>query len=263
MALPPFREMILPILRFGADGDINGEELRRQLPEIMKIAPEDLAILQPKGANTMFEVHVRFAIKGARERGFLENLGGKRYRITESGRLWLDKQGGGVSAVVEPAPPDGTWFSRAYHAKYRSEKEVDIRFVIPLLEHLGYQEDDRADGLWMNLNTGSRIARVQADFVCYNGPEQSASSCLLLVETKFGGASLVAALAQARSYAQVLKPLRLLVTDGDEIEVWRRSDTAEDTRVFMCNRRGLYSHFDELVTVAGKSVLSSEKKMLR
>jgi hypothetical protein len=45
MALPHFTEMIVPILRFGADGDINGDELRRRLPEIMKIPPAAVAIL--------------------------------------------------------------------------------------------------------------------------------------------------------------------------------------------------------------------------
>ena len=59
MALPHFTKMIPHIVCFGVDGDIDGRELRRRLPEIMNISAEDLAIRQPRGADTMFEMYVR------------------------------------------------------------------------------------------------------------------------------------------------------------------------------------------------------------
>jgi hypothetical protein len=112
----------------------------------------------------------------------------------------------------------------------------------------------------MDLNIGSRVSRVQADFVCYDGADHQPSSCLMLVETKFGKASLLSAFDQARSYAQILKPLRLLLTNGEVVEVWHRYETVEDVKVFACDRRELYDHFNKLLAVAGKSVLAAEKK---
>ena len=264
MALPDVEEMIPSILSFGAQSDINGDELRQRLPEIMSIAQEDLTILTSRGAFTRFEINLRWALVAAQQRGYLKKLGVRRYHVTDAGKAWLaecDRRSGGVSdQVASNPPPTGTWFNRAYHANYRSEKEVEIRFVVPLLDHLGYEEDDRADGRWMEMNIGSRVSKVQTDFVCYDGPNYSPVSCLLLVETKFGSASLDKALNQARSYAHVLKPLWLLLTNGEVTEVWHRSETAQDAKVFACNRKGLYDQFDNLRAVAGKSLLAAEKK---
>ena len=158
-------------------------------------------------------------------------------------------------------PPQGTWFAQAYGARYRSEKEVDIRFVLPLLHHLGYEEADRADGFWLPINLGSKVTRVQIDFVCFAGQDPNPSNCLLLVETKSPGTPLHCGLNQARSYAQFMKPLRLLLTNGDEIEIWRCNSSTEDICMFKCTKYDLYKRFDELAAVVGRSALIVEKNV--
>jgi Type I restriction enzyme R protein N terminus (HSDR_N) len=263
MALPPYGDMVEPILRFGIAGDIDGVELRNNLPSIMGITGDDLSKKYSPTGPTMFEMHLRHAIKNAGESGWLINLGKRRYRLTPEGRAWLASREIAPAVATkasEEIPDDGTPLSRICRSQIRSEKEVEIRFVVPLLVLLGYGDDDREDGQWINIRVGSGTSRVEADFVCYSGPEHKPETCLLVVEVKAPRTSLSEALEQAKSYASQLKPLRIVVTDGLDTQVWQTSEFTRERNVFSFKRSELFDRFPDLLAIVGKAALTDMKR---
>jgi hypothetical protein len=72
-----------------------------------------------------------------------------------------------------------------------------LRFVIPLLERIGYNEDDRADGHPVEQVIGVRKTRTEADFVLFDGKNRSNDSALLVVEAKNIGKNLSDHIQQA------------------------------------------------------------------
>ena len=72
--------------------------------------------------------------------------------------------------------PDA-WLTTISLKSFNSEKEVEIRFVLPLLERLGYSEEDRADGYPVEQVVGVRKTKTEADFVLFNGLNRSLVLC--------------------------------------------------------------------------------------
>ena len=44
------------------------------------------------------------------------------------------------------------WFDKLQNREFRTEKEVENKFILPLLTRLGYSEDDRYDGMIVEEN---------------------------------------------------------------------------------------------------------------
>jgi hypothetical protein len=95
---------------------------------------------------------------------------------------------------------------------FDTEKEVEIRFVLPLLSLLGYSEKDRADGYPVNIYTGVKKSVKEADFVLFNGKNRAEDNALLVIEAKSVGKKLDKHIHQARSYAMWLGTPYYLVT---------------------------------------------------
>lgn len=148
---------------------------------------------------------------------------------------------------------DNEWLNCIAMKTFNSEKEVEIRFVLPLLEHLGYTEDDRADGYPVEQVVGVRKSRTEADFVLFDGLNRSKGSALLVVEAKNVGKALHDHIGQARSYAMFLGAPYYLVTNGDDIRVFLyRSPIEADVEVFKSCRNNILKTFKTMYNLISK-----------
>ncbi len=164
-----------------------------------------------------------------------------------------DKEAGKVE--IDP------WLSTVALKEFASEKEVEIRFVIPLLERLGYDEDDRADGYPVEQVVGVRKTRTEADFVLFEGRNRSKNSALMVVEAKAVGKNLTDHVHQARSYAMFLGTPYFMVTNANEIRVFLyRSPIESDVEVYRSSRGDLPKTFDDLFNLVSKSAIVEYKR---
>jgi len=157
-------------------------------------------------------------------------------------------------ADVDVSDKEKCIIEKLVNKKLDTELSVSIRFVVPLLELLGYSEDDRSDGHKVQLSFGSKKKNLQADFVLFDGRNRANSNSLLLVEVKAVGKDLKDAVGQARSYAMWIGAPFYLVTNGEEIRIFyfrkayqpdqelfygKRSDLNEETF------KSIYSHISK------------------
>lgn len=66
---------------------------------------------------------------------------------------------------------------------------METRFILPLLERLGHEEEDRADGYTVEIYEGVRKATEEEDFVLFDGPSRIRDNALLVIEAKGAGGS--------------------------------------------------------------------------
>ncbi len=162
---------------------------------------------------------------------------------------------GGEAQTTDP------WLTGIAEKQFASEKEVEIRFVIPLLECLGYTEDDRADGYPVEQVVGVRKARTEADFVLFDGRNRSKDSALLVVEAKNVGKNLSDHIQQARSYAMFLGTPYYIVTNADEVRVFLyRSPIESDIELYKASRRDLPATFSTLFNLISKPAIIEYKR---
>ena len=101
------------------------------------------------------------------------------------------------------------------------EATVELQLVLPLLELLGYVNEDIAPKHSVIFQQGRKGRPHEADFAIFNGRVRSKDNALLVVEAKKAGESLADARQQAESYAANLGAPLLLCTNGETIEVWQ------------------------------------------
>lgn len=157
------------------------------------------------------------------------------------------------------------WFHRIEDLKLRTEKEVETKFVIPLLTRLGYDEDDRFDGMPVPAAHGSRNTTLVIDFALFNNISDTIKGQpLLTVEAKKEGLlrkqkELLSAHNQAKSYCLWTQCDFFLVTDSRHLQLFHISQgkLGELSPLFSCERVALSSRFGELYARASKSALTN------
>jgi len=169
-------------------------------------------------------------------------------------------------AVVPPAnwASDG-WFDRLTSLKLRSEKEVETKFIIPLLARLGFDDDDRYDDMPVEAAHGSKHTILLVDSACFNASlDGLKNQVLLTVEAKREDrlrkkVELQKAKNQAKSYALWTGCYYCMVTDGRVIEALRiaRSHIEDDETIFSCAREDLKRRFSELYGYISKQALTA------
>src|SRR5258708_2632443 len=123
------------------------------------------------------------------------------------------------------------FWSDISRADLRGEGNVELRFVIPLLHALGYEDDD-IDAKYPVVFQEGRLGRKpEADFVCFYGPLHNRDTSLLAVEAKRPGEALPDCKGQGESYGHNLRAPLLLITHGEAREVWQLQATQESVRV--------------------------------
>ncbi|MFN8010422.1 MAG: type I restriction enzyme HsdR N-terminal domain-containing protein [Holophagaceae bacterium] len=145
------------------------------------------------------------------------------------------------------------WFDEMARKEFSTEKEVEIRFIVPLLERLGYTEDDRADGFPIEITVGTKRTVAEADFVLFDGRNRSMDNALLVIEAKRASKRVRDHVSQARSYAMFMGTPYYMVTNGDDILVFLYQSPLEaDHLVFNGHRGSLRDCFQELFGFIGK-----------
>ncbi|HEX7119813.1 MAG TPA: type I restriction enzyme HsdR N-terminal domain-containing protein [Longimicrobiales bacterium] len=159
---------------------------------------------------------------------------------------------------------DDEWFTRMLKLELRTEKEVEIKFIVPLLKRLGYEDEDRFDGMPVPAAHGSRATTLVIDFAVFNSASDALRSQPLLTveakhETRFRKQKEIAnARNQAQSYCLWTQCDFFMVTDGRTIEVFdlTRRTLSGVGPVFSCGRHELKEAFPNLYRLIGKPVLT-------
>jgi len=162
------------------------------------------------------------------------------------------------------------WFNKLLIRNFRNEREVETKFIIPLLSYLGYFENDRYDGMPVEAYHGSKKTRLETDFALFNIENEIVEKqVLLVVEAKMEKTSgkcfdLVSAQKQLKSYAIWFSCSFGLVTDSKIIQVLDLMAPINGMKIiFECKREELKDRFTELYSLISKEKLTNfyETKM--
>jgi hypothetical protein len=156
------------------------------------------------------------------------------------------------------------WFDRIAGMELRTEKEVEIKFIVPLLVRLGYTDDDRYDGMPVPAAHGSRDTTLVIDFALFNASMESLrNQPLLTVEAKRENRlskqrELLSAHNQAKSYCLWTQCDFFMVTDSRTLQAYHvaRGRFGELTPLFACDRHELALRFPELYGAISKDALT-------
>ena len=162
-----------------------------------------------------------------------------------------------------PTLPD-SWFALIEQRVFESEREVEYYFIVPLLEHLGYEEADFAIGYPVQMYEGVKKVNKEADFVLFNGLSRDKEDALLIVEAKKTEKILTEdAVGQARGYAMWLSTPYYLVTNGDEIRVYLFRGAVQPDVMLMTFKRGdLRVQWTALYQTLNKTAVINYKEKL-
>ncbi|MHB9072559.1 MAG: type I restriction enzyme HsdR N-terminal domain-containing protein [Desulfobaccales bacterium] len=145
--------------------------------------------------------------------------------------------------------------------RFNTEKEVEIRFILPLVALLGFVEEDRADGYRVEIYEDVRKSLKEADFVLFDGKNRAKDNALLVIEAKTVDKKLEKYIPQARSYAIWLGTPYYLVTNGEDIKVFHfRSAISSDVEVFSGKRQDLAATFGNLYRYINKQAIIEYKR---
>lgn len=156
------------------------------------------------------------------------------------------------------------WFDRIPGLSLRTEKEVEIKFSVPLLAKLGYSDEDRFDGMPVPASHGSRGSTLVIDHAAFNAAHDVLKGQpLITVEAKRDSylskeKQLRQAHDQAKSYCYWTQCDFCMVTDSKIISVYRvghgRFDSIES--IFECARHELKGRFEDLYGLVSKESLT-------
>jgi len=156
------------------------------------------------------------------------------------------------------------WFDTLKEREYRTEKEVESKFLIPLLTRLGYAENDRYDGMPVEAAHGSKKTRLETDYALFNNEiEDLQKQVLLIAEGKNfkdnkSEKKLEEARNQVKSYGYWVSCRFGLISDGKKIEVIDLSPPIGGMKViFECRQDELKNTFKDLHKLISKDSLTS------
>jgi hypothetical protein len=157
------------------------------------------------------------------------------------------------------------WFDKIASCELRTEKEVEIKFVVPLLSRLGYGDDDRFDGMPVPAAHGSKGTTLVIDFALFDSSvEGLRHQPLLTVEAKKENRlkkreEILNAHNQAKSYCLWTQCEYFLITDSMTVQAFHiaRGNLADLQPLFVCGRHDLKDRFGELYAIISREVLSA------
>jgi type I site-specific restriction endonuclease len=145
------------------------------------------------------------------------------------------------------------WFRRIARVSFKGEGEVKVKFVNSLVSFLGYQESDFELEVPVRFQIG-RNSNIQgkADWVLYEKTASNHRNAFVIIEVKEPNIVLdSAARDQARSYAMGLNAPIYVITNGRNIQIFRRG-IQEDIRIVNCTVSNLAEEWDVINQTMGK-----------
>ena len=172
------------------------------------------------------------------------------------------KERGTTEFKMSPNFNEDKWFDQLESKVFRTEREVETKFIIPLISKLNYSENDRYDGMTFKAFNGSRATILETDCSLFDTENELLNNqVLLVVEAKkedrlVKEVELVKAQKQTKSYAIWLSCHFGLVTDGRKIQVLNLFPSIGGINVlFDCHISELKERFNELYNLIGKERL--------
>ncbi len=145
------------------------------------------------------------------------------------------------------------FWDQAGSLTFGNEADVEVRFVVPFLRALGYDEiDDIRAKYPVVFREGRRGRKPEADFVVFYGPLQNRDTSILVVEAKAPGEDFEDARSQAESYASNVRSPFLLITDGGKLEIWQLQESMESQKVFAVSVTNIASERGRLESILAK-----------
>lgn len=136
------------------------------------------------------------------------------------------------------------WLLTLPDIEYRNEVEVEVLFIAPLVEYLGFAADQIDLRVAISVQVGRQAVTGYADWVLWD-PDHSRP--LVIVEAKAPGEPLNGAVqSQARSYAFALGAPMFLLTNGSRLQIYRRG-VQSDQLVVDCTVEELVEQWPAIV----------------
>ena len=155
------------------------------------------------------------------------------------------------------------WFDEILKKEFRTEKEVENKFIIPLLNRLNYSENDRYDGMPVHAANGSKQTTLVVDFALFNSENENLENQPLLVaEAKkenrlYKQVELENAQNQVKSYAIWLSCHFGLITDSKTLQIIDLFPKLNGMKViFECKKEELKDKFGEIFDLISKESLT-------
>jgi len=141
------------------------------------------------------------------------------------------------------------WFDEISNADYKSEKEVETKFIYPLIRFLGYEFNDIHMQHSMKVPIGRQTVPAIADFIIDN---PKTNEPFIVIEAKITTQKLdLDVQNQARSYAFTVNALYYLITNGIALSLYKR-DVSQDIRLIAIDIKNIQQHWEKLDSVLGK-----------
>ena len=138
------------------------------------------------------------------------------------------------------------WLLTLPALQYRNELEVEVKFIAPLVDYLGFAPGQVDLRVPVSVQVGRNTATGTADWVLWC-PDRSRP--LVIVEAKAPGQPLNGAVqSQARSYAFALGAPMFLITNGSRLQIYRRG-VQNDQLVLNCTVAELVEQWPNIVEV--------------
>jgi hypothetical protein len=164
-------------------------------------------------------------------------------RLRESHRQELARQPTAQPNPPRPATaprPDARsarrdWLNHLAGTTYENEAEVEAKFVFPLVQSLGYSVRDFSRRVPVGLRLGEQALSGEADWVLWEAGNPGADqSALAVIEVSAPDQDLDASVqARARSYAFGVSAPVYLITNGKQLQLYRR-DVRTDPLLLEC-----------------------------
>jgi len=166
--------------------------------------------------------------------------------------------------ISPPIPrPSDSWFQLMAERQFESEKEVEYYFIMPLLESLGYEEEDFAIGFPVEIFEGVTKVKKEADVVLFDGVQHHKENALLVVEAKKANGPIAPdAVGQARGYAMWLTTPYYMVITPAEIQVQLFRSYQSDVQVMKFPRNELQGCWETLYRHINKAAVIDRKAIL-
>lgn len=136
------------------------------------------------------------------------------------------------------------WLLTLPTLQYRNELEVEVKFIAPLVEYLGFAADQVDLRVPVSVQVGRNTATGTADWVLWTPAH---TSPIVVIEAKAPGQPLNGAVqSQARSYAFALGAPMFLLTNGSRLQIYRRG-VQSDQLVVNCTVEELVEQWPAVV----------------